>query len=504
MTVATMKSAFERAEVVSIWPALDRTLIDNGRRPAVDMPRHLFGPAWGVIEQVADATATKPDYAAMGYLGAAASLIGGKRRISPDRGDWTEPCILWVAALGDPSSRKSAPLDHMTRPLWAMQEAAKECFEERKREHAAEVERAKAERLKWQDSVKEAAGTPGGTPPMPEIAVEPDAPREVIKIISDATPEAVADVLAGNPQGVLCYNDELAGWLESFDRYTSGGRPFWLSAFGGRPHAISRKGGGSLHIPFNGVSVLGSIQPDIVTKHLEAANDGLVPRILWAWPDKLPPKPQTVRVDRSSLEAAYSRLDLLAWEEDSEGKRCAKVLPLEDDAAAVFADWNVTNAEADAEGSNLYASFAGKMSGAVLRLALVAELTEWAFNGGGEPATVSMRSLSAAIEWVEDYAKPMAQRVFGDAAVPLADRNAALLARYIRKNEFHTINARELRRHPHKGHLKPLQAKGAMDEALDIMQDAGWILPAFSRDGEGVGQQRKDYNVNPAVFEAAQ
>ena len=87
--------------------------------------------------------------------------------------------------------------------------------------------------------------------------------------------------------------------------------------------------------------------------------------------------------------------------------------------------------------------------------------------------------------------------------MPFADRNAALLARYIRKNEFHTINARELRRHPHKGHLKPLQAKGAMDEALDIMQDAGWILPAFSRDGEGVGQQRKDYNVNPAVFEAA-
>lgn len=486
------------------WPALDRTLVDNGRRPAVDMPAHLFGPAWNIIEQVADATATKPDYAAIAYLAAAASLIGGKRRISPYRTDWQEPCILWLGALGDPSSRKSSPLDMMTKPLWAIQEAAREAFKERQREHAADVERAKVERAKWQDDVKAAAGTPGGTPPMPALAVEPDPPKERRTIISDATPEAVADVLSGNPQGVLCYNDELAGWLESFDRYTSGGRPFWLSAFGGRPHAITRKGSGSIHIPFNGVSVLGSIQPDKVIEHLDGANDGLVPRILWAWPEKLPPRRPAVAVNRASLEAAYSRLDLLPWAEDEAGNRCAKVLPLDDDAAQVFEQWEVSNHETDAEGSSLFASFSGKMSGAVLRLALVSELTGWAFGGGGEPASVSLRSLSAAIEWVENYGKQMAQRVYGDAAVSVADRNASLLARYILKTGMRTVNMRELRQHPHKTHLKPLQVKGAMDEAFEVMQDAGWLLPSFSRDGDTPGQQRKDYDVNPAAFGEAQ
>ena len=490
-------------ETLNPWPAIDRTLVNNGRRPAVEMPRHLFGPAWNIIEQVADATATKPDYAAIAYLTSAASLIGGKRRASPYGGDWTEPCILWMAALGDPSSRKSAPLDHMTKPLWAMQDAAKDDYEDRKREHSAEVERAKAERCKWQEEVKAAAGTPGQTPPLPALAVEPEAPRERRTIISDATPEAVADVLAGNPQGVLCYNDELAGWLESFDRYTSGGRPFWLSAFGGRPHAITRKGSGSIHIPFNGVSVLGSIQPDKVVDHLDGANDGLVPRILWAWPEKMLPKPQTGRVDRSALEAAYARLDQLAWAEGETGELVAKILRLDDDASAVFSDWEITNAQTDAEGSSLYAAFAGKLSGAVLRLALVAELTEWAFNGGGEPATISLRSLSAAIEWCEDYAKPMAQRVYGDAAVSVADRNASLFARYVLKNGFRTVNMREMRQHPHKGHLKPLQAKGAMDEVFKIMQDAGWLRPAFSRGGETPGQPRKDYEVNPLLFGGA-
>ncbi|KNH03087.1 putative membrane spanning protein [Qipengyuania citrea LAMA 915] len=503
MTAATMKDAFSRAEVVSIWPKLDRTLVNNGRRPAVDMPPHLFGAVWDVILQVADATATKPDYAAIAYLTAAASLIGGKRRASPYGLDWSEPCILWCAALGDPSSRKSAPLDHMTKPLWALQDAAKEEHDERKREYAAEVERAKVERIAWQDEVKQLAGSPGGTPPMPTIAVEPEPPRERRTVISDATPEAVADVLVGNPQGVLCYNDELAGWLESFDRYTSGGRPFWLSAYGGRPHAITRKGAGTIHIPFNGVSVLGSIQPDKVVDHLDGANDGLVPRILWAWPDKLPPRPQTVRVDRTALEAAYSRLDHLGWGEDEAGNPCAKVLRLDDDARDVFSEWEISNAANDGEGSSLFASFAGKLGGLVLRLALVAELTDWAFNGGGEPATISLRSLSAAIAFCEDYAKPMAQRVYGDAAVSSEDRNASLLARYIVKNGFRTVNMRELRQHPHKGHLKPLQAKGAMDAAFEVAQDAGWIRPAFSRDGDTVGQPRKDYDVNPAALGGA-
>ena len=39
-----------------------------------------------------------------------------------------------------------------------------------------------------------------------------------------------------------------------------------------------------------------------------------------------------------------------------------------------------------------------------------------------------MGSLAAAIDWMEAFAKPTAQRVFGDAAVPAEDRNAALLA----------------------------------------------------------------------------
>lgn len=500
MTAAAIKEAFGNAETIDLWPVPDLTLIDNGRRPAVPMPSALFGSAWGIIQQVADSTSTAPDYAAMAYLASAASLIGAKRRVSPYGSDWDEPCILWCAALGDPSSRKSAPLAQMTKPLWRIQEGAREDHQEARRAWLAECERAKAEKAKWAEEVKKGAGTTAETIPLPTFAVEPDEPQERRPVISDVTPEAAAAVLVGNPQGVLCFNDELAGWLEGFDRYTSGGRPFWLSAFGGRPHSVTRKGSGSIHVKFCGISVLGSIQPDRIADLLSGTNDGLVPRLLWAWPEKMPPRRVSTRVDMARLEAAYQRLEMLGWGSDAFGNQEGIVLRLADDAADLFHEWEVENALSDGDGGPLYETFVGKMSGAALRLALVGELTGWAFNGGAEPNCVSQRSVAAAIEWVEHYAKPMAARVYGDAAVPEVDRNASLLARYVRKNRLDRLNLRELRRTPHKSHLKPLQGKNAMEDALDLLENAGWVRPDYHREGDGPGQQRKDYRVNPLVL----
>jgi len=496
-----MKSLAE-VENVSPWAVPDMSLVNNGRRAAVPMPSEMFGPAWAVITDVADVTSTAPDYAAIAYIASAASLIGGKRRIAPYNGDWSEPCILWCGALGDPSSRKSAPLDRMTKPLWKIQENARLDHEADKRDWMATVERAKAEKAKWQDEVKGAAGTDAATPDLPTLAVEPDEPAERCPIISDVTPEAAASVLKGNPQGVLCYNDELSGWLEGFDKYTSGGRPFWLSAFGGRPHSITRKGSGSISIKFNGISVLGSIQPDKLVPLIDGANDGLVPRILWAWPEKQLPRRPTRSPDMTELLRAYERLEMLNWGSDAEGGKQAITLPLTDDAADMFHAWEVENAASDGDGGSLYESFVGKMSGAALRLALVSEFSEWAFSDGPEPATISKRAVYAALTWVEDYAKPMAQRVYGDAAVSVADRNAALLARYVRRHKLELLNLRDLRRSPHKPHLKPLQPKNALEDAVEVMLDAGWLLPAFQRDGPNAGQQRKDYRVNPAAMGA--
>ena len=57
-----------------------------------------------------------------------------------------------------------------------------------------------------------------------------------------------------------------------------------------------------------------------------------------------------------------------------------------------------------------------------------------------------------------------------------------------------------MHRTPHKSHLKPLQAKGAMEEALELLENAHWVKPDFQREGDTHGQPRKDYIVNPKVL----
>lgn len=503
MTAATMRDAFNDAEVVNIWSVPDMSVINAGRRKPVVMPPDLLGGVWPLLQLVAEGTASPVDYPALAYITTCASLIGGKRRVKPySTSEWTEPCILWCGVVGDPSSRKSPALDMVTERLRYLERDAAEAHKQCLRGWQADSERAKFERAQWLVKVKEATENSISTPPMPDAADMPDEPMRRRTMVMDATPEAVGAILAGNPGGTMHFRDELAGWLQSFDRYSPGGREFWLEAYGGRPFAIDRKGAKDpIIIPFNGVSVLGGIQPaKLAATLLDSPDDGLVARFLWAWPDKVPYARPTQPGNLDTLEGIYRRLDGLPWGlgEDS-GKR-AVVVPLSRGAEDIFSAWERANSDIDEDASGLFKSFVGKMNGVVLRLALVAEYSAWAVAGGTEPVEVSSGSIEAAAAWVDDYAKPMAERVYGDAALPKVERDAAVLARYIRKHRFTRINKRDLKRHPHKGALADLRDATAMDAALGYLMDAGWLRDVAERDGDSVGRKRSDFAVNPAAL----
>ena len=500
MTAVTMKERLAAAETVSIWSPPDMTVLNAGRRDPVAMPADLFGPAWPLLAAVAEGTASPVDYAAFGFIAAAASLIGGKRRVRPYASSaWSEPCILWCGAVGDPSTRKSPSLDAVTDPLRLIERDHAEQHRETLRQWQSDSAHAKAARDDWQGQIRKALKEGRAPPSMPPAATEPDEPSRRRTLVVDATPEAVGAILAGNPQGTMHFRDELAGWLMSFDRYSPGGREFWLEAYGGRPFVIDRKGAKDpLSIPFNGVTVLGGIQPAKLAAALfDSPDDGLTARFLWAWPDKVAFRRPQHLADMPALESAYRKLDGLGWALDAEGRQTALVLPLSSDAADIFEHWQADNASIDDDSSSLFKSFVGKMDGTVLRLALIAELARWAFVGGEEPRHISLDSLIAAAGFVDDYAKPMAQRVYGDAALPAAERNAAVLARYIRKQGFATINKRELKRSPHKSHLSALRTAAVMDAAVAHLVDSGWLLSAD--EGNPHGRPRGDYLVNPAI-----
>ncbi len=488
------------------WPEPDMSVLNAGRLPPPPMPGGLFGRSWSLLADIAAGTSTPIDYPAMAFLAACASLIGSKRRIRPFPGsDWSEPGILWCAIVGDPSSRKSPPLEVIVEPLRSIE-----------RDHADEHREALAQwteadrvaaivRAVWEDKVRKAVKEGNEAPEMPDEACSPTEPVRRRTVMMDTTPEAVAPILSGNPMGTLLFRDELSGWLMSFDRYAPSGREFWLEAYGGRPFTIDRKSmKDPIRIPFNGISVLGGIQPAKLARLLlNCEDDGLVARFLMVWPNKRPFVRPTRPAQMDKLKAIFQRLESLRFGQDQDGRETSVTIPLAEDAADAFEGWYARNDQADEESSGLMKSFIGKLGGAVLRLALVAELALWAETGGDEPREVALETLTAATDWVDTYARPMAEQVYGDAALPEVERNAAVLARYIVKMRFEELNKRELKRSPHKSALPKMQKAEVLDPAIERLVEAGWLAEDYIRHSDTSGQKRQTYSVNPAVHRDA-
>jgi hypothetical protein len=503
MNRSAIARAFDEADEVGAWSQPDMSILSAGRSAPPPFPDGLFGEAWPLVRDIAQGAGAPVDYVAATVLGVAASLIGGKRRVRPfDTANWEEPCILWFAVVGDPSSNKSPAVDSAVGPLRPIESRYAEDHRAVVMVNEATKERAAAERKAWQQRVKTAMEGNEETPPLPEAAVEPECPERRRLLVQDSTPEALASILSANPAGTLHLRDELAGWFQSFDRYSPGGREFWLEAYGGRVHTIDRKGSPiPIRVPFNGVSVVGGIQPEkLVDMFMSSPDDGLVARFLWAWPDPIPYHRPARCADINRLQSVYERLDGLAFEHGFDGERKHVCLPLTADAADVFEAWVAENAAAVLDAAALYKSFMGKARGTVLRLALVAELLSWAVGFGAEPLEVSAKSVVAAIAFFEEYAAPTALRVFGDAALPRVERNSATLGRYILRENLNAINARDVRR---LSRIPSLRDAEPVDEAIQHLVEADWLRPVHSRSGPTPGRARKDYEVNPAVHGAA-
>lgn len=488
------------AQSAPVWVKPDMTVLTGGRTSPPDMPTDMFGTLWPLVRDLAAGAGAPAEYVAVSILAVAASLVGAKRSVQPfaTAPQWREPCVLWIAPVGDPSSNKSPAIDAATGPLKGMEKELAEQHKAGLIGWQTTAERAKAERAAWQADVKTATKEGVATPSMPDAAVEPDEPQRPRLMVQDGTPEAVMDILSGNPNGILHLRDELAGWLMSFERYSPGGREFWLEAFGGRHFTVDRKSlKAPLFIQFNGVTVLGGIQPEKLSECLlKTADDGLVARFLWAWPDPIRYQRPSGVADVVLLERIYRRLLGLQPARDEDGQASPIVLMLNDAAGAIFEEWIRDNDAVIREAAGLYKGFLGKLRGMVLRLSLVAELIGWAAGNGPEPTAIRAETLVSVLGFIDDYAKPSAIRVFGDAALPPSERNAAALGRHILKTGAQRINLRDVRR---SSGIATLKVAADVDAAAEALAEASWLRPAPTRTGDRPGQATKDYLVNPAV-----
>lgn len=478
----------------------DMTMLRN-TRPPPPLPLDVFGAAWGPwIMQAAEAASCPPDYVAAPLLAVVSVLIGNARW--PSAPAWSEPPHLWIGVVGDSGGGKSPGFDALLRDvLPELERRMSIAFPDQLREWKAAFQAHEAAIERWKADVREAGkkGFAAPRPPEGEPPAEPQSPR---LRQNDVTIEKVAMLLgSAAPKGLLIVRDELAGWITSMNAYNDAGRAFWLEAYGGRPYRVERvKHPAPIDVQRLAVAVAGGTQPSKLAELMQDADDGLMARVNWVWPDRV-----LFRLGRTPPNTGWAIealdrlrvLELVSPASPHEPPRPLAV-PMAADALDTLEQFARDMQDRQDDAAGLMRSAYGKARGTALRLSLVLEYLWWCGQDGMQPppATISLKAFSAAAHFVSNYLMPMAERVYGDAALPEATRNATTLARWIIKTRPTEVHVRTLIR---ETRLAGLRGAETIHAAASALVEAGWLTPP--KPG-GQGRRAKEaYPVNSRVYE---
>jgi Protein of unknown function (DUF3987) len=472
------------------------------RREPPGLALEVFGQNWGRwLEEAARGASCPVDYVAMPLLAASSALIGNARWAQATR-QWQEPPHLWCGVVGDSGSGKSPGADAVQQLVAEMDRRMARGFDEVHREWRLGSEAAKARLEAWERDVRRAQKSGDAGPAMPRVVVPPEPQMPRLRA-NDVTVEKVAALLAGAAsKGLLMVRDELSGWLLGMSAYSDAARPFWLEAYGGRPYIVDRvKHPEPIHVPRLAVGWFGGIQPERLAQAMREADDGLLARFCLSWPN-----PVRFSLDRHSPDQlwaieAFERLRLLEMQRapEPDAQPTPVMVPLAEAAKPLLEELANELLRRQEFTSGLMRSALGKARGLALRLSLVLECLWWCGGDDGmaaPPREISVAAFTSAARLVSDYFIPMAERVYGDAAAPKADRDAATLARWIARDRPSEVHVRRLQR---EIRLPGLRDAESIHGAARVLVEAGWLTPPPK--GNGTGRPRANYTVNPRLLE---
>jgi len=361
------------------------------------------------------------DMVAAAMLAASSAAIGNARAVRVT-GDWTESAALYIAIVAHSGARKTPALGKPLKVLKDLQLHWRDEYDAAWLQYERELE----EYNQW-------SGRRDLRPPKP---AEPALRRAMVV---DATVEALAAQLAIQPRGLLLFRDELTGWLKSFDAYRHGrgaDREFYLSAWSQSYHAVNRRTGKPLDIRRPYLSILGAIPPSMLSFLGRQRNveDGLIQRILFAFPDQTPVRFSTHAVP-AAIERRYHELvkQLTQIEIGQDGPT---VLTLSDAATELFGAYH-DEIYQETEKPGFPPALAGaysKFSGYLARLGLIVQL--WKDRAA---TVVDWDSVERAWRLIQYFAR-QAQRVWGSLEQELPQteegRCQAAIARAFRRREY--------------------------------------------------------------------
>ncbi|MFZ3192697.1 MAG: YfjI family protein [Moraxellaceae bacterium] len=519
----------KKAEVI-VWPT---PVPIRAELPTVSVMKRDMLPMVlaDYIYDQSDRIPIAPDMVAVSVLVSLCSVLGARVAIKPKQfDDWSVVANLWGGFVAPPSSKKSGAFDAGIKPLEFLVSRAMRAYEEECIKYDLAQTRQKAVEKATKSKIDKAAKS--GDDQMIDTLIQelkdvqdqnhPPALKRYKT--NDSSPEALAELEASNPNGIMICRDELSGLLANLDQEGNGeARAFYLEGWNGTgAYESDRIMRGHGYIQNHCLTLLGGIQPDKLIAYLEPSikglgNDGLMQRFqlmvypdpaLWRYVDQAPNKEAREQVYR-----LFEQIDqLTAFDLERLGARPADdynkrpYFRFTADAQQFYIQW-VTQLELQrvpAAEHPILCEHLLKYNKLMPALALLFHLVESISVGG--LGSVSLRSAEMAADWC-NYLESHARRIYAtvtDAGQLTAASLAARLVKLDKPNadKAHDwvtsgFTARQVLRKSWRG----LTELDKLQHALDILVEQHWLMSEEISTTIKGGRPSVNYRINPKIFQ---
>jgi hypothetical protein len=491
------QQARSRKAETGTWQEPDWALLDDRRGELPDFPVEVLPASLrGWLLRAARGAGVTPAHVAVPLLGVASSLIGTARRVRASR-SWSEPLTMWVAVVGFSGTGKTPGLDVTRRVLSMIERGRKRKIAELQREHETRVQKAKAERKKWEKAVAEAVEANLPAPPKPASASEPGpfvAPR---LSLSDSTIERLAVLLEARPQGLAFVADELARLFLNMKRYSNGqDNEFWLEAWNGKNFVVERQGRPPVVLDYLLVGVIGGFQPDKLARAFEGDDDGMYARFCFAWPEEPTHTPLSNEVTEIEPEIQNALTRLINLPADEDGVFAPRTVDLSAEGTATFETFRTFLAQLKPELDGREREWVAKGGTHVLRLSGTLAYLDWAMLGGAEPQAIDEQHVAAAVRLWRDYFWPHSRAALRQIGLTEKHTHARRALCWIRANRKPEVSLLDIRREALGRRIDAEQIR----TLLDGLVRAGWLKLVTTKTG---GRDIHRWRVNPLLFSGA-
>jgi hypothetical protein len=349
-------------------------IIDNEFSSSVDFPTEIFPTQIQALIKDAEKTVGyNPNYLSAGILSVCASALGNS--VSLFNGSYSSQPILWLAIIGRQGIGKTHPLNFAKKP---MEKKDKDSY------------------IEFKDLLKAYESQ------------EKKDKKPVLKktLLTDFTPEKLAETLQHNDKGVLIFKDELMGWINSFDQYNKGGdQQKYLEFFNGGTLTVDRVSKDPIRVEKTNVNILGGLQP----KKLKALasngrnDDGFLSRILFVYPKNLKPSMFTGRAIAEKHVENYKRFILNLYDAPP------SKIKTRENQIKIYQQWQHKKVK-ESFNDDIETSVQAKLETYLWRLTLIIEMMHQVSINKFED-TISDVSITKAITLIE-YFRSNALKVF--------------------------------------------------------------------------------------------